>query len=94
MAANPDTNHPSPFPGFSPFAERTSAAVADGTPICPGAFLMSRALRPPVRALEPLLTIRQAADLMQVSDKTVRRRITDGSLIALRIGSQWRIPAM
>jgi excisionase family DNA binding protein len=55
---------------------------------------MSRALRPPVRALEPLLTIRQAADLMQVSDKTVRRRITDGSLIALRIGSQWRIPAM
>ena len=33
---------------------------------------MSRALRPPARALDPLLTIRQAADLMQVSDKTVR----------------------
>jgi excisionase family DNA binding protein len=44
-----------------------------------------------VRALEPLLTIRQAVDLMQVSEKTVRRRITDGSLIALRIGSQRRI---
>jgi excisionase family DNA binding protein len=57
----------------------------------PGRILMSRALRPPARGLEPLLTIRQAADLMQLSDKTVRRRITDGSLIALRIGSQWRI---
>jgi excisionase family DNA binding protein len=52
---------------------------------------MSRALRPPARVLEPLLTIRQAADLMQLSDKTVRRRIADGSLTALRIGSQWRI---
>ena len=40
---------------------------------------------------QPLLTIRQTADLMQVSDKTVRRRIADGSLTALRIGSQWRI---
>jgi excisionase family DNA binding protein len=52
---------------------------------------MSHAIRPSARALEPLLTIRQAADLMQVSDKTVRRRIADRSLIALRIGPQWRI---
>jgi excisionase family DNA binding protein len=42
-------------------------------------------------ALEWLRTIRQTADLLQVSEKTIRRSIADGSLPAHRIGAQWRI---
>ena len=41
--------------------------------------------------LEPLLTIAQTAELLQVSAKTVRRRIAERSLVAHRIGGQWRI---
>jgi excisionase family DNA binding protein len=47
--------------------------------------------RPPAFASEPLLTIAQTALLLQVSTKTVRRRIADGSLVAYRIGAQWRL---
>jgi excisionase family DNA binding protein len=43
------------------------------------------------RPLEQLLTIAQAAELLQVSHKTIRRRIADGSLVAHRVGIQWRI---
>lgn len=39
----------------------------------------------------PLLTVEQAADYLQVSTKTILRRIRDGSLNAHRIGRIWRI---
>ena len=51
----------------------------------------SRPAQPYVRPLEPLLTISQAAALLQVSEKTVRRRIAEGGLVAHRIGARWRL---
>ncbi|MBV8704761.1 MAG: helix-turn-helix domain-containing protein [Acetobacteraceae bacterium] len=51
----------------------------------------SRPAQPLARPLEPLLTIKQAAELLQVSDKTLRRRIAEGGLVAHRIGAQWRL---
>lgn len=50
-----------------------------------------RPAQSPARPLEPLLTIAQTAELLQVSDKTIRRHIAQGSLIAHRIGAQWRL---
>ena len=41
--------------------------------------------------LEPLLTIRDVADICDVSTKTVRRWIKAGELPAIRLGRQWRI---
>ncbi|MCK5273632.1 MAG: helix-turn-helix domain-containing protein [Alphaproteobacteria bacterium] len=38
-----------------------------------------------------LLTIKDVADILQVSDKTVRRWIDAGDLVAHRIGRQWRV---
>lgn len=49
-----------------------------------------------VDALEggpPRLTVRQAAARLAVSEATVRRRIADGSLPAVRIGRTVRVPA-
>lgn len=40
---------------------------------------------------EPLLRIPDVARLCGVSDKTVRRWIDKGRLVARRLGSQWRI---
>ena len=40
---------------------------------------------------QPLLTIREAADLCSVSDKTIRRRINAQELRAIKLGGQWRI---
>ena len=51
----------------------------------------SRPAQPLARPLEPLLTISQAAALLQVSEKTLRRRIAEGGLVAHRVGAQWRI---
>ena len=51
----------------------------------------SRPAQPFARPLEPLLTIKQAAALLQVSEKTMRRRIAEGGLVAHRVGAQWRI---
>ena len=42
-------------------------------------------------ALPVLLTIKQAAEHLQVSSKTLRRWIDAGDLIAHRLGRQWRI---
>lgn len=39
----------------------------------------------------PLLSIPQTAGVLQVSEKTVRRWIDAGELIAHRFGRQWRI---
>ena len=44
-------------------------------------------------ALPALLTIKQAAEHLQVSSKTIRRWIDTGDLIAHRFGRQWRISA-
>ena len=38
-----------------------------------------------------LFTIPQTADYLQVCEKTIRRWIEGGELIAHRIGRQWRI---
>ena len=46
-----------------------------------------------VTALPALLTIKQAAEHLQVSSKTVRRWLDTGDLIAHRLGRQWRISA-
>ena len=40
---------------------------------------------------EPLLTIREVAELCKVSDKTIRRWIQAKELRAIRLGIQWRI---
>ena len=42
-------------------------------------------------ALPVLLTIKQAAEHLQVSSKTLRRWLDTGDLIAHRLGRQWRI---
>ncbi len=39
----------------------------------------------------PLLTIPQIAEVLQVSEKTVRRWIVARELIAHKLGRQWRI---
>ena len=38
-----------------------------------------------------LLTIKEVASLLQVSDKTVRRLIEREELPAMKLGAQWRI---
>ncbi len=43
------------------------------------------------KAMEPLLTIPEVADLLKVSVKTVRRSIEAGDLPAAKLGAQWRI---
>ena len=40
-----------------------------------------------------VLTVAQVAKVLQCSEKTVRRRLNDGSLPAVRIGRLLRIPA-
>jgi excisionase family DNA binding protein len=40
---------------------------------------------------EPLLSIFDVTQLCGVSDKTVRRWISSGRLVARRLGGQWRI---
>jgi excisionase family DNA binding protein len=49
--------------------------------------------RSPVNTDPPqrLLTIKDAADILRVSDKSVRRWIDAGDLVAHRIGRQWRV---
>ena len=49
--------------------------------------------RPPKTATGPasLLTIPQTAAHLQVSEKTIRRWIDAGDLVAHRFGRQWRI---
>ena len=39
-----------------------------------------------------LLTLREVADYLRVHQRTVYRLITGGSLKAIKIGSQWRVP--
>ncbi|MEE0963686.1 MAG: helix-turn-helix domain-containing protein [Ruminococcus bromii] len=39
-----------------------------------------------------LMTIQQAANLLQMSDRTVLNLITSNKIEAIRVGNQWRIP--
>ena len=41
--------------------------------------------------LEPLLTIKDVAEVCVVNPKTVRRWIQSRQLVAIRLGRQWRI---
>ena len=40
-----------------------------------------------------LITVREAADFLRISARTVYRLIESGQIGAVRIGKQWRIPA-
>jgi excisionase family DNA binding protein len=60
-------------------------AAAAATPRPLPAVLSERDLR------EALLTIPDIARLCGVSDKTVRRWIGDGRLVARKFGGQWRV---
>ncbi len=42
---------------------------------------------------EPLYTVAQAAALLAVSERTVRRRIASGELAAVKVGGQYRVPS-
>jgi len=44
-----------------------------------------------IHRLEPLLTLPEAAELLNVSTRTVRRQIDDGLLPTVRIGGAVRI---
>ena len=46
-----------------------------------------------VRASKPqrLLSVREGAEILNTSEKTIYRRIDDGQLRAVRIGGLWRI---
>ncbi len=39
-----------------------------------------------------LVTVREAADFLRISARTVYRLIESGQMGAVRIGKQWRIP--
>lgn len=39
-----------------------------------------------------LYTVREVADLLRVHQRTAYRLITGGSIGAIKIGSQWRVP--
>ncbi|MEF2229400.1 MAG: helix-turn-helix domain-containing protein [Pseudodesulfovibrio sp.] len=45
------------------------------------------ASRPPT-----LLTVKEVAELLRVHQRTAYRLITGGSIRAIKIGSQWRVP--
>lgn len=45
------------------------------------------ALKPPT-----LFTVREVADFLRVHQRTAYRLITGGSIKAIKIGSQWRVP--
>lgn len=39
-----------------------------------------------------LFTVREVAEALRIHQRTAYRLITDGSLKAIKIGSQWRVP--
>lgn len=45
----------------------------------------------PSSGMTALLTIKDAASLLQVSEKTIRRWIDTAELPAAKLGNQWRI---
>ena len=47
----------------------------------------TKASKPPI-----LLTVREVSDILRVHQRTAYRLITGGSIKAIKIGSQWRVP--
>jgi len=47
---------------------------------------------PKITRLEPLLTIKQVAELLQVNQRTVKRYIAEGTIPGRRIGGNIRFP--
>src|SRR5260221_22073 len=47
---------------------------------------------PDVQSIGDILTIRQLAEYLMVSEKTVYRMLDRNQLPAIRLGSQWRFP--
>ena len=45
----------------------------------------------PLRKMDPLLTIDATAEVLGVSEKTIRRWISGRFLRAAKLGNQWRI---
>jgi excisionase family DNA binding protein len=52
---------------------------------------MSKFKTPPQRDAATMLTLQQTAEHLQLSVKTVRRKIAAGELIAHRMGNRWRV---
>ena len=48
-------------------------------------------MRTPVKKPQPLYTVAEAAEILNASQKTMRRRIKDGRLRAIRIDGLLRI---
>jgi excisionase family DNA binding protein len=48
-------------------------------------------MRPPAKKPQPLHTVSEAAEILNVSEKTVRRLIKDDRLRSIRIGGLLRI---
>ncbi|MCP4572809.1 MAG: helix-turn-helix domain-containing protein [bacterium] len=46
--------------------------------------------RPDLPEFPPILTLEQAARLLQVSTRTIQRMVKDGRLPGRQVGSQWR----
>ena len=42
--------------------------------------------------LKTILTVKQVAELLQVSIPQVRRMIANGELSAMKVGREWRVP--
>ena len=42
--------------------------------------------------METILTVKQVAELLQVSIPQVRRMIANGELSAMKVGREWRVP--
>ena len=81
LAASPQAGAGHPLPAWSrrpPRPDRRGDDIAGEAPapVAPRSFL----------------SVRQAADYLQVSEKSIRRRIAAGDLEAVRIGRSIRIP--
>ena len=42
--------------------------------------------------MKTILTVKQVAELLQVSIPQVRRMIANGELSAMKVGREWRVP--
>lgn len=42
--------------------------------------------------IKTILTVKQVAELLQVSIPQVRRMIANGELSAMKVGREWRVP--
>ena len=68
-------------------------ANADNSPLVDGIGLLNKCRAAPIRSsqLEPLLTVAQAATILNVSERTVRRLIASGTIRGIWIGRSVRL---